>query len=113
MIAEDWFLEHSKKPEEKILQKFTPRPNRKQSDQKGQEQKAEKVPRRVADLIEYLSVKEVAAHLRCHPGYVYEQIETGRLKCQPFGRRRVVPVTALHEFLMEQKKKYDAENRHA
>lgn len=108
MIPSDWFLKHAKKPEDQALQNVIPLKTSTHQKKLESNKEAKRIPKKVSELIENMSVLEAASYLGCDKSYLYEQIRLGNLKCQPFGRRRVIPVTALYEFMEQQKKDYEA-----
>jgi excisionase family DNA binding protein len=64
-------------------------------------------PNKIKDLVENLSVKEVAQFLRCDKSTVYSLIKSRELRCQPYGKRRkVVALSELHAYLKKEKEKY-------
>ncbi len=51
--------------------------------------------------VEYLTVKEVAGHLRCHVKTLYRLITAGRLKVSRVGRTYRIPARALDALGMD------------
>jgi excisionase family DNA binding protein len=102
----EWYLRYARSKDEAVFDKLTSR--QRQSAKKREHRTTLVAPKKASDLVDNLTAQEVATYLRCDLSYVYEQIRMGNLRCQPYGKRRVVPVTALHEFLEAEKEKYYA-----
>jgi excisionase family DNA binding protein len=99
-IEPDWFLEHAKRPEDIALQNVIPlKQSKNHSSIELNKDQKRKPLKKISDLIENLSVAEAAEYLTLDRSYLYDEIKAGKLKCQHFGRRKVISLAALQEYI--------------
>lgn len=104
----EWYMKYAAK--EPGSMRFITKQNKEHLQGQPFVASARKKPTKVKDLVDNLTVPEVAEHLRCDLSYVYDLIRLQKLKCIPFGRRRVVPLTYLNQFLEDEEKRYYAKS---
>ena len=102
----DWFMQYAPKKDEIALRQLSEgsAAPRIQSLRRAAIEKSER-PRTLAEMVELLTPQKVADYLGCSLDHVYELVKAQELICQPDQSRKMIPVTALHDYLAAQQRK--------
>lgn len=59
-------------------------------------------PKRIEDIFDYLSINEVSKLLKVSPSTIMKYVEQGKLiDCFSIGRKRFIPRSSVHSFLID------------
>lgn len=102
----DWFLEFAPGADELALKQA------REGVASPRVQKLRKIaaserarPKTLAEMVELLTPKQVAAYLKCSQAHVYDLVQARVLVCQPDQSRVMIAVPDLHDYLSAERRK--------